>query len=188
MDPLRRISHRLRWWGLVRHAAAAVCLLAAIAARADEPNREYQIKAAFLLNFTKFVAWPDSAFPDAHAPLTICVLGDDPFGGALDRLVQGEEVNGHSLAVERIRRTPRPKSCQVLFVGKAEKEVAATLRDVGPGVLTVGEGDSFLKEGGMIAFVLQENHVRFDIRQRAASAASLALSARLLGVARSVQR
>lgn len=182
---MTRIFQGRRLW---RHAAAAVCLLAGVAARADEPSREYQIKAAFLLNFTKFVVWPDSAFQDARSPLTICILGDDPFDGTLDRLVEGEAVNGHALAVERIQRAPRPKSCHVLFVSKSEREVAATLRDVGPGVLTVGEGDSFLKEGGMIAFVLQENHVRFDIRQRAASKAALTLSARLLGVARSVQR
>src|SRR5689334_7219765 len=83
---------------------------------ADAPPLEYQVKAAFLLNFTKFVEWPASAFADGRSPLNICVLGEDPFGAALDQMVRGEAVNGRPLAVRRMRRAPEPKSCQVLYV------------------------------------------------------------------------
>jgi hypothetical protein len=154
---------------------------------AHQPS-EYQVKAAFLLNFTKFVEWPAAAFTDARSPITICILGDDPFNGLLDRLVQGESVNGRKIGVQHIRRTPRPKSCQVLFIGGSEKSVASILEDAGAGVLTVGEGRGFLEDGGIIAFVTAERHVRFDINQRGALKASLTLSARLLNVARSVEK
>ena len=155
---------------------------------ADEEPLEYQVKAAFLSNFTKFVQWPATAFADEHAPLAICILGEDPFGNTLSEMVKGEAVNGHELAIQRIRRAPDPKSCQVLFVARSEKEVPKILADLGPGILTVGEGEKFLQDGGVIAFVIQDRRVRFDINQTAAAKARLTLSSRLMSVARSVEK
>jgi len=152
-------------------------------ARAAE---EYELKAAFLLNFTKFVGWPRDAFADAHAPLAICILGEDPFGDTLSEMVKGEAANGHELVVQRIRRAPEPKSCQVLFVARTERDIARLLGELGPGILTVGEGDRFLEDGGIIAFVVEDRRVRFDIAQSAAAKARLALSSRLMKVARTV--
>ncbi len=152
------------------------------------PANEYQVKAAFLLNFTKFIEWPPSAFDDAHSPIAICLFGDDPFDGALNQLVEGEVVNGRKMAVQKIRRAPAPKSCQVVFIGRAEKEAVKILGGLGPGVLTVGEGEDFLRDGGMIAFVLENHRVRFEINQGAASNAELSLSSRLLNVAKAVEK
>src|SRR3954451_11029693 len=109
-----------------------VCLLFAApqqAAFADPPQQalEYQVKAAFLLNFTKFVDWPPVAFEDSRSPIAICLIGNDPFGSVLNKLVEGEVVNGRNVIVQRIRRPPAPKSCQVLFVGASEKEVPRIL-------------------------------------------------------------
>jgi YfiR/HmsC-like len=153
-----------------------------------EPASKYQVKAAFLLNFTRFVEWPAAAFANRNAPFQICILGEDPFGDALDRVIEGESAGSRKLKVRRIQQPPSPKTCQVLFVSRAEKNVQQVVNGLGPGVLTVGETDGFLQAGGMIAFVLEENRVRFDINYRAAVKASLTLSARLLGVARSVQK
>jgi hypothetical protein len=149
---------------------------------------EYQVKAAFLLNFTKFIEWPATAFEDSRSPIAICLFGDDPFDGALNQLVEGEVVNGRKLAVRKIRQAPAPKTCQVVFVGKPEKEGARILAGLGPGVLTVGEGEGFLRDGGMIAFVLENHRVRFEIKQSTASNAELNLSSRLLNVAKTVER
>jgi hypothetical protein len=149
---------------------------------------EYQAMAAFLLNFTRFVEWPATAFAVGTSPLTICVLGDDLFGDALDQVVEGESAGGRKLEVRRIHHPPTAKSCQVLFVGRSEKDVSKVIGGLSPGILTVGEGDGFLRGGGMIAFVLEEHHVRFDINHRAAAKAYLNLSSRLLGVARSVRK
>ena len=170
-------------------AAGAILFATADAARADEvAPLEYQVKAAFLLNFTKFVVWPDTAFAQQNSPLSICLLGEDPFGGSLDAMVKGESVHGHELAIQRIRRAPEARTCQVLFIPKSERDVARVLDESGPGVLTVGEGDAFLRQGGIIAFIIDNRRVRFDINQRAATNAMLTISARLMMVARSVRQ
>jgi len=179
--PLRRASARQF------RLAVAVCLAGFCSSAAEAPQ-EHQVKAAFLLNFTKFVEWPATAFADDRSPLTICILGDDPFGPTLDHIVKGEEVNGRSIAVERIRRPPRPQACHVLFIPKTEKEVRRILSAAGPGVLTVGEGDGFLRDGGMVAFVIENRRVRFDIRRGPAGAAMLTVSSKLLSVARTVDK
>lgn len=149
---------------------------------------EYEVKAAFLLNFTKFVAWPPDAFATARSPLAVCVFGEDPFGNALDEMVRGEAVNGHAVTVQRIRRAPESKACQVLYFARLGREAEKILADAGPGVLTVGEGDKFLQQGGMIAFVVEDRRVRFDINQNAAAKAMLMVSSRLMMVARTVVR
>jgi len=171
---------------------AMVLLLAGVlgscpALAAETEPLEYQVKAAFLLNFTKFVDWPPAAFGDEHSPLSICILGEDPFGNALREIVKGEAVKGRELSISRIARTPAPKACQVLFISRAEKDARKVLAELGPGVLTVGEGDRFLQDGGVISFVIENRRVRFDIGQRAAARAMLTISSRLMNVARSVE-
>ncbi|SPF52262.1 Putative transmembrane protein (fragment) [Candidatus Sulfopaludibacter sp. SbA4] len=129
-----------------------------------------------------------ASFAEEHSPFVICILGEDPFGAALNQMVKGEGVGGRNLIVQRIRRAPEPKSCQVLFIGGSEKDIPKTLAEVGPGILTVGEGETFLHDGGMIAFVIENRRVRFDINQKTAGTAMLRISSRLLNVARSVEK
>jgi hypothetical protein len=152
------------------------------------PPSEYQIKAAFLLNFTKFIEWP--AGEGAGSTFSICVAGEDPFGPVLDQLVEGETVGGRKIAVRRIRAqgsADLPGSCEILYVAKQEQNIQAVLAGAGAGVLTVGEGDGFLDDGGMVAFILDDRHVRFSIDLSAARKAGLKLSSRLLAVARTVR-
>ena len=176
------------------HRVILACLIAQLSVvspssspAADEPL-EYQVKAAFLLNFTKFVEWPATAFENSDSPISICILGDDPFGSTLDKIVEGETVEGRKVTIQRIKRAPPPKSCPVVFVSKPGKDIAAVLSGLGPGVLTVGEGDTFLHASGMIAFVIENRRVRFDINQTSAENAGLKLSSKLLTVARTVER
>jgi hypothetical protein len=166
---------------------AQLAALGLYAAAAQQPSAS-AVKAAFLLNFTKFVTWPASAFENAQSPLAICLLGEDPFGRALDELVEGETVDGRRLMVRRIDHAPEPKACQVLYVNGQPGVLGEILGSLPAGVLTVGDEQGFLRDGGIIAFVIDHRHVRFDINQRAAARASLTLSARLLNVARSVQK
>jgi hypothetical protein len=188
MDQVNR-SGRLRRSPL-RTACIVIGIVAGLpaqsAAQVSGQLSEYAVKAAFLLNFARFVTWPASAFADAHSPFTICILGSDPFDGQLDQLVADETVEGHKVGVERLKSPPQPKACQILFIGSSEKDLPAILEGVGPGVLTVGEQPGFLRAGGIIRFAIADRHVRFDINQRAAASAALTLSARLLSVARSV--
>lgn len=171
-------------------AGLSICLLSAFAVHSqtvDSPV-EYQVKAAFLLNFTKFVDWPAASFANPDSPIAICILGKDPFGPVLDEIVQGETVNARKVTVQRISQPPGPRTCHVVFVGEPGKETSKKLSGLGRGVLTVGEGDGFLRDGGMVALVVDNRRVRFDINQAAATNAGLSLSARLLNVARTVEK
>ena len=174
----------LRTAGLLLLATYMACQDAPFASASQPSTLEYQVKAAYLLNFTKFIEWP-SAEP-ADSPFTVCLIGDDPFGPALDRTIQGESVNGHKVVVQRTGRGTT-KGCQLIFVSKSEKNIREFLNSLGPGVLTVGEGESFLRDGGVIAFVLENRRVRFSVNLSATRNERLNLSSKLLAVARSVE-
>ncbi len=149
---------------------------------------EYAIKAAFLYNFAKFVEWPNGVFAAAEAPLALCVLGADPFGGELDMVVQGKTAQGHPVVVRRLDGLGAVARCHILFVSSSEQERFAEVLGAvaGRSVLTVGEDGEFARAGGMISFVLREQRVRFAIDAGAAERAGLRLSSRLLDLAEPV--
>jgi hypothetical protein len=147
---------------------------------------EYEVKAGYLLNFLRFVEWPEPAAGQAKEPFFVCIIGDDPFRDVLDRLVEGETVNSRPIVVRRLQRWQEP--CHLLFVSGSERDAFRILRQTGPGVLTVGESTGFLDADGMINFVVIDRRVRFDINLAAAQGSSVKLSSRLLSVARTVQR
>jgi hypothetical protein len=147
---------------------------------------EYEVKAGFLLNFLRFVEWPPPPAGQPKEPFSLCIIGDDPFRDILDRMVQGETVNGRAVEIRRLQRWQAP--CHLLFVSASERDVFRILGQSGEGVLTVGEASGFLRDGGMISFVVDDRRVRFDINLKAASAASVKISSRLLSVARTIQR
>lgn len=162
-----------------------VCLVTPAPGQEQREVSEYELKAAFLINFAKFVDW-NSRELKPGSPMTICIVGGDRFGGALDRLAEGESVNGHPLEIRRVSKWD--SGCRLLFVSKSERDLFPILRQVGPGALTVGEDPSFLAEGGLLNFVVENGNVRFDVNLRAAEHSSVRLSSRLLAVARRVVR
>ena len=145
------------------------------------PASEYQVKAAFLFNFTKFVEWPPNAFGDSNTPLVIGVLGQDPFGSYLNETVQGESVNSRKLQVERYRSVSEIKRCHVLFISRSESDrlnqIIATLKY--RGILTVTDSDA-VDTGVIIRFVNEGGRIRFRIDSSAAKAAKLSISSKLL--------
>jgi len=186
---MRAPSRFSRGFAALRRVSLLPLAIASVATPAGAaPALDYEVKAAFLLNFTKFVEWPATAFASPDSAMAICVVGKDPFGNALDETIRGEAVNGRKVTVQRLSDAPSPHACQVVYFGMSDKDAARILNAVGPGVLTVGEGDAFVRGGGMIGFVLDSRRVRFDINQTAAESAGLKLSSRLLSVARSVER
>jgi hypothetical protein len=148
---------------------------------------EYQVKAAFLFNFIKFVDWPAAQLP-AGAPVTICVLGDDPFGTDLDETVEGRVVNGRRLLVRRLERARDAEPCHVLFIaGSEEARLAAVLDAVkATSILTIGDMDAFAAKGGMIQLTLSDKKVRFEINREAAERAGVRISSQLLRLATAV--
>jgi hypothetical protein len=145
------------------------------------PASEYQVKAAFLFNFAKFVEWPATAFPDANTPLVIGVLGQDPFGSYLDDTVRGEHINNRQLVVQRYRQPAEIKSCHVLFISRSESDrmdqLVATLRPRRLLIVTDVDGGN---GGVIIRFITEGNRVRFRIDAQAAKAANLTISSKLL--------
>jgi hypothetical protein len=152
------------------------------------PRAEYDLKAAFLFNFAKFIDWPATSSTKSHSAFTICVLGRDPFGRALDDSLQGKMIRDQSLAVRRLNDKTETRGCQVLFVSSSESGHLADILEIvrGANVLVVGETPGFAAAGGVIEFTLEENRVRFTINTDAANRAGLTVSSKLLALAKVV--
>ena len=138
---------------------------------------EYQVKAAYLANFVKFVEWPAGAAASADEPFVICVLGQDPFGAALDAALAGESVDRHPLTPRRIANAREAAGCRVLFIAGDDKQIKTTLAALEKsGILTVSDFPQFLKRGGIIQFVPEGKRDRFEVYLEAAKNAGLNLS------------
>jgi hypothetical protein len=146
---------------------------------------EYEVKAAFVFNFAKFVDWPAGTWTTADSTFQVCVLGGDPFGPVLDETLAGKVIDGHAVEVRRLTAARSVQSCAVLFVGISKpRELTSVLNRVrNMPMLTVGEGREFAESGGMIGMFVEGDHVRFAINTDAAAAAHLAISSRLLQLA-----
>jgi len=151
---------------------------------------EYQVKGAFLLNFTKFVVWPPEVFEGPGDPIAICILGRNPFGVALARAAQQTVVANRTVSVRQVADEQQTSQCQIVFMGASEsKHWRAWLEALrGRSVLTVGESDGFLANGGVVNFKLEGDRVRIEISTAAADLAGLHISAKLLNLAQSERR
>jgi hypothetical protein len=156
-------------------------------------SSEYLIKAGFIFNFAKFVEWPSSAFAQPDSPIVIGILGSDPFGTIIDRIVQDKKIGTRGFVVKRLKwgtDLKELKECKILFVGASEKAHVDELVQIVRGlpILTVGETLGFAERGGVIRFVLEANRVRFEVNVVAAQQADLTISSRLLTLARIIQQ
>ena len=184
-----RARHRPRVQWLPRWLLTALLTLANLAALAPPARAqfvEYDVKAAFLASFAQFVKWPPAAFSDPAAPFSIGILGDDPFGGSLEKIVKGQTVAGRKIVIRRGRRPEDVRSCQVVFIAKSERrrlaELIAGLQ--GASILIVGESEQFTRQGGAIGFTMEADKVRFEINSGSAQRAGLELSSRLMKLGR----
>ncbi len=150
---------------------------------------EYQIKAAFLYNFAKFVEWPPETSGGADDPMAICIVGKDPFGNILDELIKNKDISRRRLVVRRMNQGQSARDCQVAFISSSEKpHMRAILEGLkGESVLTVGDMEGFAVLGGMINFTMEQSRVRFEINVEAAERAGLKISSKLLNLAKIVR-
>jgi hypothetical protein len=170
-------------------ATVAVWVAALCTVRAADATREYQVKAAYIYNFSNFVVWPATAFAGPAAPFDVCTVGEPTWGTALDDTLRNEQVAGHPMRVVVDPQPAQLRTCHILaVVGDPPDEVDLLRAVQGAPVLTIGESARFLARGGVIRFALDQGRVRFDINPRTAAAAGLTLNARLLQVAREVQQ
>jgi hypothetical protein len=156
--------------------------------RGDQTPTEYQVKAAYLFNFLKFMEWPDDPPGDPHGKWVIGFIGDSPIVEELTRLVEGKNVLGRDLEVKKVLAADSARGCNILFISESEKKrLPSILADLGgSSVLTVADMDNFIGAGGMIQFVLEDARVRVAIDVGAASRAHLKVSSKLLSLAQTV--
>ena len=170
-----------------------------------EEDKEYQIKAAFLYNFIKFVDWPKDKMPDVNEPIVVGIIGKDPFGNAID-IIKGEYVKDKKLVVRWFksfedskksdekdkpgahREIEAIRKCHMLFFCSSEKkgikEIIKSLK--GSHVLTVGDVNGFLESGGVINFIMENKKVRFEINIPAAKRAEIEIRSQLLRLAKRI--
>jgi len=169
--------------------ALAATLVWPAASRAQSAKqREYEIKAAYLYNFIRYIDWPADTLPPAGGRIIIGIVGDNPFGAAIDPL-NGKQIKGCTLAVKQIVDAKDLEQCQILFICASEKlrlaEIFGELKE--SKALTVGEIDGFAAKGGIINFIYERNKVRFEINPDTAKRAGLNVSSELLKLAKLVK-
>lgn len=183
-----RAGNRAIFAGIVARLAALVVVLApCVRASAAEPVAgEYDLKAAFVYQFTHFTEWPAETFATEDAPIVVAVVGEDPFRGALARAVRDKTVYGRRLAYQHFPDADALAPCHILYVSPSEQHRLAQIVDEAGafGALTVGDMDGFTRDGGMVRFIKEKNKVRFEIRRDAVDDAGLRLKAQLLRAAR----
>ena len=166
--------------------AAMLCL----AARVSAGPREYEVKAAFIYNFTQFIEWPKDVFSGADAPFVIAVVGPDPFEGALGRIFTGKSVGSHPIVTKHFDSVDDLGPCQLLFVPTAEDASSRAITEkVGKApTLIVGESETLLSSGGAIRLYLEDDRMRFQINSEALDVARLKASAKLMQLARTYKK
>jgi hypothetical protein len=151
-------------------------------------QHEYEIKAAYLYNFINYIDWPANTLPPAGGTITIGIVGENPFGPAINPL-KGKQIKGRTLAVKQVATAKDLESCQIVFVSASEKarlpEIFGQLKE--SKALTVSEMDGFATQGGIINFISERNKVRFEINPDAAHRMGLTISSELLKLARLVK-
>lgn len=148
-------------------------------------RQEYQVKGAFLFQFSQFTDWPEQAFSSPSSPFIIGILGKDPFGRFIDDLVLNEQVDGHPIVIKRYSGLKELEPSHILFVSK---QLDAPLTEVlkhaeTMSALTVSEIAGFAHQGGMVRFYIDNNKVKFQVNADAVKNAGLTMSSKLLRLA-----
>ncbi len=162
------------------------CALAVPGAALGGTSSEYRVKAAFLLNFLKFIEWPKDVFADSEEKIVVAIVGDDPFGALLEEAFAGKTVRGRSVSIIRHKNLPVSTEADVVFVGPSEdrrlREILGSLEGVA--ILTIGESERFGDAGGMIRLFVENRKVLFEVNPDEAARSDLKISSKLLGIAR----
>ena len=169
--------------------AAAAFILAVLPARAADVPGEYEVKAAYLYNFAKFVEWPAEAPATPPGTFVVTVVGADPFGRVLEETLKGKAVGGARLVLRRARDASDVPPSHIVFVSESEHDRLGGVLDrlAGSATLTVGETEDFAEKGGVIRFRMEDDRVRLDINPESARRARLRISSDLLRLARIVR-
>jgi hypothetical protein len=193
-------AHLISWSRAARQSATHWAIIAALvafsasaslAAEVAAPS-EYELKAVFIYNFIKFTEWPPAKLGKSDEPFIIGILGKDPFGGALDKVVEGDTLYDKRVVVRRYARVDDVVVSHALFISFSEEQsITAVLKLLdaqGASILTIGETENFAKRGGVIGLKKENKKVVFGINLIAANRAGLNISAQLLKIAKDVMK
>ena len=176
------LCHRAAW-GLL-----SILFIAWSSAALAAESLEYAVKAAYLTKFGIYVEWPGTAFGAPDSPINLCIVGDDPFGTALDQAAANQRVGSRAVMIRRMKVVTRESGCHMLYIGNSDpasmQQTIEALR--GSAVLTVTDTRG-AETGSIINFVVKDNRVRFDVDEEAAVQNGLALSSKLLSLALNVK-
>jgi len=155
----------------------------------DTQYNEYEVKAAYIVNFSKFVTWPDEAFSSESSPFVIGVYKNEQISTYLKKMLLNKRILGRMPIIKNFSKPEDISKCQILFIGKVDKqelnEIYKKVKD--QPVLTVGDNISeFCESGGMINFTHQYSKYRFEINNNAATKAKIKISSKLLALAKIV--
>lgn len=171
---------RIRF-SLILVLAVTLCCGRLCAFAAEEV--EYKVKAAFLLNFAKFITWPATAKPAEG--FVLCIVGNDPFGSALAG-IENKEVGGKKVQL-RFPGTNGDElgQCRMVFVSKSEqRNVGRIIGLLGTSpVASISDIDGFADAGGMFEFKDQAGRLSFLINNGKAKKQGLSISSSLLNLA-----
>jgi hypothetical protein len=174
-------------WLLAALMAAALAWPPALRAE-DALQREYEIKAAFLYNFIRYIDWPSDATVAPGGIFTIGIVGDTPVGPVFSPLNK-KQIKGCTVVVKEVSSAKDLEDCQVVFICASEKarvtQILGELKD--SRALTVSEINGFAEQGGIINFFSERNKVRFEINPEAAHRLGLTISSDLLKLAKLVK-
>ena len=201
-SPLRNVSESFQVLYTFFHHRKVLCFLwamcltvllcvvpSAYSSQEEGPNKLHYIKAAFVYNFAKFVEWPPTTYQTEEDPIVLCVIGEGPITIAFDSL-RGKKLHNRRLEICHITSISDINNCHILFVTKTEKKRIKSILDMAASksILTIGDMEGFVEKGGIIELVMDDRKIRFNVNIKAAQKAQLAISSRLLKLARKIIR
>lgn len=181
------VSAMRRTLALALLATAAGPWTTAWAQETQAPT-EYEVKAAYLYNFARFVQWPADAFPTPDSPFVLAVLGEDRFGPMLDAMCEGKRLFDRRIVIKRVRRIEELGTAHMVFISSSEMREMSRIVEAlaGHSVLSVGDSPDMARAGAVIGFRVEEDRVRFDVNLTRAEQNHLKISSQLLKVAMTV--
>lgn len=170
--------------GIVTAGLVAGGMVEAHAQRLSTREYEDQVKATFIYNFSRFVEWPNGAFVDSKNSLTVCFLGANPFGGALES-IRGKNVKGRKIEIKRLASVSKLAACQILFVSSSEKKHLKEILESAKRsrILTIGDMSQFAQDGGAVALSMRKDRIHFSVNLGVANETGVKISSNVLKLA-----
>ena len=158
----------------------AFVVLALLLPAFPQSQDERAVRAAYVFNITKMVEWPA-----AKDRLIIGFFGAQETGEILRKLLEGKTSQSKPIYFLPLPSDDELPRCALIYFADSENEKihAVISKLASTSVLTVGESDSFVRDGGMIGLVKVGQQIHMQMNLEAARRAGLKISPQLIGLA-----